>query len=64
MEDLERGGGEKSLDLQTAIRQVNILQFSCSRGNIERVRLRKNKLEPPALVTQRAILNSSSVSPG
>lgn len=63
-EDLEWGGGEKGLDLQTAIRQVNILQFSCSRGNIERVCLRKNKPEPPVLVTQRAISNSSGVSPG
>lgn len=57
------GRGEKSLDLQTTIRQVNILQFSCSRGNTERVYLRKNKPEPPALITQLAISNSSGVSP-
>lgn len=61
-EDLEGEGG-KSLDLQTTIRQVNILQFSCSQGNIERVYLRKNKPESPRLITELAISNSSGVSP-
>lgn len=56
--------GGKSLDLQTTIRQVNILQFSCSQGNIERVYLRKNKPESPVLITHLAISDSSGASPG
>lgn len=64
-EDLEGEGeaGRKSLDLQTTIRQVNILQFHCSQENTERKYLRKNKPESLMLITELAISNSSGVSP-
>lgn len=62
-EDLEGGAGRKSLDLQTTIRQVNILQLHRSQGNTERMYLRKNKPESPRLITELAISNSSGMSP-
>lgn len=62
-EDLADGGG-MSLDLQTTIKQVNILQFRCSQGNTEREYLSKNKPESFMLTTELAIWNSFGMSVG